>query len=400
MNNSTVFPDIRNFIARYVTQRQENLFARDMSENKKKLASAIQGKSALVIGGAGNIGSSFINELLKFSPARLVVVDSCEYNLARLSRDLRNGFCLYTPEYYKGYPINYHDPLFDQILKNDGPFDIVANFAAHSPEMDEKDVISIHTLLENNVIMAEKLMEKLIWQAPSHFFFVSTDMAINPVNITGASKKIMEEIMLGYSRFYPVTTARFSKVDFSDESLLYGFLQRIMKSQPLLAPSKVKQYLITLCEAGQMCLLACILGENGDKCFPKPEAYEMQSLAEIADKFLHFLGYKPVYCNSENEAREYADSMDPESCDYPVYFSEPDKPRKKPYEEFYAENEKVDWQRFHNLAAIKNAPRKALHLIRQMTSLLEFSLNSEELSKVEIVAILKNFLPELKRARL
>ena len=214
----------------------------------------------LVIGGGGTIGSSFIRELVRFEPRSLVVVDISENYLTELTRDLRSAHGLIVPETYITYPINFGDPVFDKVLAEYGPFDIVANFAAHKHVRSEKDQHSVTALLENNIIKAERLLNKLAVNPPAHFFCVSTDKAANPVNIMGASKKIMEEVIMSYSSLFPITTARFANVAFSNGSLLAGYLERLMKNQPFSSPSDIRRFFVSPQESGQICLMACILG--------------------------------------------------------------------------------------------------------------------------------------------
>lgn len=260
--------NIEQFISSHITFREESFFEQDLANAGDELYSAINNKSVLVIGGGGTIGSSFIRELLRFKPAKLFVVDLSENYLTELTRDLRSTYGLIVPGDYKTYPINFDDPIFYRILAEAGPFDIVANFAAHKHVRSEKDHYSVTALLQNNIIKAVKLLETLAKSPPEHFFCVSTDKAANPVNIMGASKKIMEEVILSYSDRFNITTARFANVAFSNGSLLAGYLDRMMKQQPLSCPSDIRRFFVSPKESGQICLLACVLGKTGNIFFP------------------------------------------------------------------------------------------------------------------------------------
>ncbi|MCH5686552.1 polysaccharide biosynthesis protein [Niabella sp. W65] len=197
----------------------------------------------MVIGGGGTIGSSFIRSIVKYSPEKLVVVDINENGLTELVRDCRSRMDMQLPKDFKTYPVNFNDAVFTKIFKHEGPFDIVANFAAHKHVRSEKDIFSIEAMVDNNVIRAKALLDLLLEFPPKHFFCVSTDKAANPVNVMGASKKLMEEVILAYSEKIKITTARFANVAFSNGSLLAGFIERVLKRQPLACPSDVKRFL-------------------------------------------------------------------------------------------------------------------------------------------------------------
>lgn len=385
--------NLEKFIAKHITKRSESLFRNDLLSNAQRLNEEINGKSVLIIGGAGTIGASYIKALLKYNPSSLIVIDISENGLTELTRDLRSTYDLKVPDVYKTYPVNFGDPVFNRILKNEGPFDIVANFAAHKHVRSEKDAYSITALIENNVLKAEILLNKLLSNPPNHFFCVSTDKAANPANIMGASKKIMEELILAYSRLIPITTARFANVAFSNGSLLYGFLERMMKRQPLTAPSDVKRYFVSPEESGQICLLACMLGESGDIFFPKLEETGMTTFSSIADKFLFEMGLAPIECGSEEEAKMIASEIKDDSKEYPVYYFTSDTSGEKMFEEFYTEDEIVDLNSFASLGVIKNGPRRELDEVLSFTGKLTGELNRKDISKAEIVNTIKDFLP-------
>jgi len=385
--------NVEKFIAQYITKRTESFFKIDIENNHDNLIKAIENKSVMVIGGAGSIGSSFIKALLKYKPKRLFVIDFNENGLTELTRDLRSTFDLFVPEDYKTYPLNFDDPIFDRILEKEGPFDIIANFAAHKHVRSEKDAYSVAALLDNNVLKAEKFLAKLILSPPKHFFGVSSDKSANPVNVLGASKKIMEEMILGYSNYFPVTLARFANVAFSNGSLLDGFVERLAKKQPFSAPMDVKRYFVSPEESGQICLLACILGNTGEIFFPKLDPSQMMTFSDIGTQLLVTLGYTPRYCESEEEAKEFALSLDENSKEYPVYYWNSDTSGEKSYEEFYIEKEDVDFTKYHSLGVVKNAQRRELNEIHHQTNLLQGILNKPNVSKSEIISVLQRLLP-------
>ena len=382
------------FISRYVTERDESLFTDDLTAHASTLKEEIAGKSALVIGGAGTIGSSFIRALLRYEPARLYVVDTNENGLTELTRDLRSRADLRVPEDYKPYPIDFGSPVFQKILANEGPFDIVANFAAHKHVRSEKDQYSIEAMVENNVLKAKHLLELLLAYPPQHFFCVSTDKAANPVNVMGASKKLMEEVILAYSNRLKISTARFANVAFSNGSLLFGFIERMMKGQPLSSPSDVRRYFVSPEESGQLCLLACIVGRSGEIVFPNLLEEQMRTFSSIAEDFLREYGdYLPQYCASEEEARQAAATLAADAREYPVYFFPSNTSGEKQFEEFYTEGEELDRERFQQLGIIKNAPRKSVQDLEVMFAKLNALFQDTHLDKAAIVELMTDFIP-------
>ncbi len=391
--------NLEKFIGEHVTGRGTSMFESDIQANTDKLSERIAGKSALVIGGAGSIGSSFIKSLLRFHPSRLVVVDINENGLTELTRDLRSTEELTVPAQYLTYPINFGDIVFEKMLRKEGPFEIVANFAAHKHVRSEKDQYSIEAMVENNVLKAGRLLELLMENPPEHFFCVSTDKAANPVNVMGASKKLMEEVILAYSKHIPITTARFANVAFSNGSLPAGFLERIMKRQPLSAPSDVKRYFVSPEESGQICLLACILGAPGEIFFPKLDEANMLKFSDIVVSLLHALGYEPHHCQSELDAKAYFNrqsSIVNRQSEYPVYFFESDTSGEKSFEEFYTDVEELDMERFTSLGVITNTPRQELVDIKLMFHRLRSLFDNDTVSKQEIVALMEEFIPNFE----
>ena len=385
---------ISNFIKTKITKRQDSYFQKDIEVNKKLISAEIKGKSLLVIGGAGSIGSAFIHEALKFNPARLYVFDINENGLAELTRDLRSSIEKKVPGEYKTYPINFGNKLFEKILKSVEPFDIIANFAAHKHVRSEKDHYSVSALIENNILYADGLLQLLEKYPPKHFFCVSTDKAANPVNIMGASKSIMEELILSYAAIFPITTARFANVAFSNGSLLDGFFYRMMKQQPLATPTDIRRFFVSPEEAGQICLLSCVLGKSGDIFFPKFNPNEMVSFYDITVDYLKLMGYKMQKCQSENEAKKLAALLNEKSLCYPVYCFRSETSGEKTYEEFYTNKEKLDLNRFTSLGIIENVNSKDRTKVNQFIKKLKITLNQDSLSKESLVKLFNEFLPD------
>lgn len=391
------------FIAQHVTGRSVSLFQADLAANHALLQSRMDGRSVLVIGGAGTIGASFIKALLQFKPRKLYVIDINENGLTELTRDLRSSLGLNMPADYKTYPINFGDAVFAKMLRQEGPFDIVANFAAHKHVRSEKDHYSIEAMIENNVLRTKHLLDLLLKNPPQHFFCVSTDKAANPVNVMGASKKLMEEVLLAYAEKLPIATARFANVAFSNGSLLDGFLQRLMKRQPLSAPLDVQRYFVSPQESGELCLLACLLGEPGDIFFPKLAATQMKTFADIGTALLRALGYAPDFCNFEQEAKEKSRQlkdviyqMPDARPKYPVYYFESDTSGEKPFEEFYTEAETLDFSRFQALGVVRGKPTYDFPTIEKIFEKLEKLFQDQLTDKPSIIALLTEFIPNFQ----
>jgi FlaA1/EpsC-like NDP-sugar epimerase len=389
--------NINQFISTHITEREQSLFSDDIQKNKAKLSQAIDKKSVIVIGGAGTIGSSYIKAILKFKPAKLYVVDLNENGLTELVRDLRSSVGYNIPKDFKTYPIDFSSDIFEKVLVNEGPFHIVANFAAHKHVRSEKDNYSIEAMINNNVIKAKRLLDLLVENPPEHFFCVSTDKAANPVNVMGASKKLMEDVILAYAKKIPITTARFANVAFSNGSLLFGFIERMMKRQPLSSPTDVKRYFVSPEESGQICMLACMLGESGQIFFPKLREDQMKTFSNIGISFLKEFGnYEPEYCKTEQEAREKILNLFLDADKYPVYFFPTDTSGEKKYEEFFVPGEDVDMETFEQLGVIRNIPSKSMEAIDELFEALHKVFGRKRVTKKAIVELIGDFIPNFK----
>lgn len=388
--------NLNKFISDSITMRPTSLFAVDIESNKEQLQKEIKDKSVCVIGGAGTIGSSFIRAILPFKPLKLVVIDLNENGLAELTRDLRSTYGLFMPEEYRAYTLNFADPIFARIFREEMGFDIVANFSAHKHVRSEKDKYSVQALIENNDIKAKKFMDLLCEFPPKHFFCVSTDKAANPVNIMGASKRVMEDMVMAYTSKFKVTTARFANVAFSNGSLPDGWLNRVKKKQPLAAPKDVKRYFVSLDESGQICMLACILGKNGEIFFPKLGENQMLTFSSICDNYVKTIGFEKIECTNDEEAKQVANEISYDSNKYPVVYFNSDTTGEKAYEEFFVPGEKLDMNRFQGIGIIEESEHRTMVDVEYFFAEMEAIFANPSFTKEEVIEAIKRFIPNFE----
>lgn len=388
--------DLSKFISEYVTKRPVSMFYEDIQNNKEELTRKIKDKTVLVIGGAGSIGSSYIKAILPFEPKTLVVVDINENGLAELTRDLRSTKGMFVPEDYIPYPMDFASPTFEKMFRARGGFDIVANFSAHKHVRSEKDIFSVEALIKNNVLHAKRLLDLLAEFPPEEYFCVSTDKAANPVNIMGASKRIMEDVIFAYSDKFPVKTARFANVAFSNGSLPAGCLARLQKLQPISAPSDVKRYFVSPEESGQICMLSCMLGNNREIFFPKLEEEQMMTFDVIATELIKTHGYEVLHCESDDEAIDKAEDLRNGSNKYPVHYSGSNTSGEKSFEEFFTDEETVDMDRLKSLGIVTGKELIDIENVNVLFNELDEAFKSENVSKEKVVAIIANYLPNFE----
>jgi FlaA1/EpsC-like NDP-sugar epimerase len=346
--------------------------------------------SVLIIGGAGTIGSNYIKQILKLNPSYICVVDINENALTELTRDLRSSKLLdYSPEYIT-YPVDLSSDTFNKIF-NSKKWDVVSNFSAHKHVRSEKDKISVEALIKNNVFGAIKLLNFCELNPPKYFFSVSTDKATNPVNVMGASKSLMEKLILSKKNQFRVSTARFANVAFSNGSLLDGFIFRLNKKQPLSCPIDIKRFFVTPEQSGQICLLATFLGESGNIFFPKFDFHKDQIyFKHIAIDFLKENGFEPKLVNSENEAKEF--NFDKYPFHYPIYFFKTNTSGEKTYEEFYNEDENYELNKYDSLGYI-NSPDIKISF-KEVEDDFKSVFNDPNYQKLDIIRIIKKYVPD------
>jgi FlaA1/EpsC-like NDP-sugar epimerase len=333
--------------------RTKELFTDDIKNYNNELKKIVSSSTFLVIGGAGSIGQAVTKEIFKRNPKKLHVVDISENNMVELVRDIRSLYG-YIDGDFQTFALDIGSVEYDAFIKADGKYDYVLNLSALKHVRSEKDPFTLMRMIDTNIFNTDKTLQQSINNGTKKYFCVSTDKAANPVNMMGASKRIMEMFVMRKSQQINVSMARFANVAFSDGSLLHGFNQRIQKNQPIVAPNDIKRYFVTPQESGELCLMSCIFGENRDIFFPKLSAnLNLITFADIAIKYLKNLGYEPYLCKTEDEARELVKRL-PLEGKWPCLFTASDTTGEKDFEEFFTEAETLDMKRFENLGVIKN----------------------------------------------
>jgi len=357
-----------------IIERQNLLFNNDISANESELSERVSQSRFLVIGGAGTIGQAVTREIFKRNPKALHAVDISENNLVELVRDIRSTLG-YIDGDFRTFALDCGRQEFSALLEMEAGYDYVLNLSALKHVRSEKDPFTLMRMIEVNILNTISTLAQAKAFGAKKYFCVSTDKAANPVNMMGASKRIMEMFLMRESAALQISTARFANVAFSDGSLLHGFNQRFAKQQPISAPHDVRRYFVVPQEAGELCLASCILGDNRDIFFPKmSEALQLTKFSDIAVNYLNALGYTPFECETEDEARTRAPELIAQKK-WPVYFFNSDTTGEKSYEEFFTSSETLDMDRFENLGIIKNAldfdPEKLSYFLATITNIRE-----------------------------
>lgn len=375
--------------------RNKELFIDDLEYHEKELTHIVSLSKFLVIGGAGSIGQAVVKEIFKRNPVKLHVVDISENNLVELVRDVRSSFGYITGD-FRTLALDIGSVEYDAFIESDGSYDYVLNLSALKHVRSEKDPFTLMRMIDVNIFNTDKTLQQSINKGVKKYFCVSTDKAANPVNMMGASKRIMEMFLMRRSEEINISTARFANVAFSDGSLLHGFDQRVKKRQPIVAPHDIKRYFVIPKESGELCLMSCIFGENRDIFFPKlSENLHLISFADIAVEYLKELKYKPHLCKNENEARQLIKTL-PEMGKWPCLFSESDTTGEKDFEEFYTTNETLDMNRFINLGIIKNEADFSNDLLQMFSTAIQNMKDQKSWSKRELVDLFVEMIPNFE----
>lgn len=372
--------------------RESEIFEKDISIHDQDLATIVKESTFLVIGAAGSIGQAVTKEIFKRNPKKLHVVDISENNMVELVRDLRSSYGYINGD-FQTFALDIGSVEYDAFIRADGQFDYVLNLSALKHVRSEKDPFTLMRMIDVNIFNTEKTLQQSIEKGTKKYFCVSTDKAANPVNMMGASKRIMEMYLMRKSEQIKISTARFANVAFSDGSLLHGFNQRILKKQPIVAPNDIKRYFVTPKESGELCLMSCIFGENRDIFFPKlDENLNLISFADIAIKYLAEIGYEPFLCNNEEEARDNVEKLIAQKK-WPCLFTGSDTTGEKDFEEFFTSNEVLDMNRFENLGVIKNEVIYENAKLENFTSKIKEMKFNLEWTKEMIVELFHNLIP-------
>ena len=372
--------------------RDKKLFSNDLESKKKELEKIISQSRFLVLGAAGTIGQSVTKEIFKRNPLKLHVVDISENNMVELVRDIRSSFGYIVGD-FKTFALDIGSIEYDTFIKKDGKYDYVLNLSALKHVRSEKDPFTLMRMIDVNIFNTEKTLQQSIDKGVKKYFCVSTDKAADPVNMMGASKRIMEMFLMRKSKEINISTARFANVAFSDGSLLYGFNQRLEKRQPIVAPNDIKRYFVTFQESGELCLMSCIFGENRDIFFPKlSKDLHLISFADIAVKYIKEKGYEPFFCKDEEEARKLIEIL-PQERKWPCLFLSSDTSGEKDFEEFFTENENLDMKRFENLGIIKNEANFNDKHLKEFTDTIWGFKNKKEWSKKQVIELFIKMIP-------
>jgi len=372
--------------------REEKLLEYDIRQHELQLCNIVSTSSFLVLGAAGSVGQAVTKEIFKRKPTKLHAVDISENNMVEMVRDIRSSFG-YIDGDFQTYALDIGSIEYDAFIKADGKYDYVLNLSALKHVRSEKDPFTLMRMIDVNIFNTDKTIRQSIENGTKKYFCVSTDKAANPVNMMGASKRIMEMYLMKRSEDISISTARFANVAFSDGSLLHGFNQRIQKRQPIAAPNDIKRYFVTPQESGELCLMSCIFGNNRDIFFPKlSEALHLISFADIAERYLKQLGYQPHLCESEDEARRLAKIL-PEKGKWPCLFTSSDTSGEKDFEEFFTTNEALDMTRFNNLGVIKNELIYDADKIEAFEQEFNKIRKSQSWNKKQIVSLFHQMIP-------
>lgn len=372
--------------------RTQPLFDRDISEHEPELSNLVASSRFLVIGGAGSIGQAVTREIFKRRPQVLHVVDISENNMVELVRDIRSTLG-YIEGDFRTFTVDCGGREFDALIRAVSGYDYVLNLSALKHVRSEKDPFTLMRMVEVNVLNTVKTIEQAADRGARKYFCVSTDKAANPVNMMGASKRIMEMFLMRASQTLPISTARFANVAFSDGSLLHGFSQRFAKRQPISAPTDVRRYFLTPQESGELCLMSCLLGENRDIFFPKlSKSLDLTRFSDIAVRYLAHLGFEAHECGSEQEARERSTELI-QASKWPCYFFASDTTGEKDFEEFYTNAEMLDMARFQSIGVIQNEARVDADKLDHFTSTIESIRTRPAWDKPEIVDLFNRMIP-------
>ncbi len=373
--------------------RNYPLFKTDIQKNKENIDNAVSRGKFLVLGGAGTVGQAVTYEIFKRNPKLLHVVDISENNLVELVRNLRSSLG-YIKGDFKTFALDCGSNEFHMLMKEYNEYDYILNLSALKHVRSEEDPFTLMRMIDVNILNTIRTIEIAKKMGVKKYFCVSSDKAAGPVNMMGASKRIMEMFLYKFSESIPVSTARFANVAFSDGSLLHSFKRRFEKNQPLAAPLDTLRYFLTSEESGELCLMACILGNNRDNFFPSSKKeLKLISFPKIAQNFLKMHGYEAFLCANEKEARDSVLELK-SNRKWPCYFFESNTTGEKETEDFYTLDEKVDWGRFNDIGVIRNDVGNNSEELDFFLQKIYKLRNSSKWDKKDLVELFKGILEE------
>lgn len=375
--------------------REKELFTEDIRNHQKELERIVSDSRFLVLGGAGSIGQAVCKEIFQRNPKKLHVVDISENNMVELVRDIRSSFG-YIAGDFQTFALDVGSIEYDAFFEADGAYDYVLNLSALKHVRSEKDPYTLMRMIDVNILNTDKTIQQSIEKGVNKYFCVSTDKAANPVNMMGASKRIMEMFVNKRSQDIKVSMARFANVAFSDGSLLHGFDQRIKKRQPIVAPSDIKRYFVIPKESGELCLMSCIFGENRDIFFPKlNENLHLITFSEIAEKYLKGKGLEPIMCDTEDEARAMISKLDLNK-QWPCLFTYSDTTGEKDFEEFFTDNEILNMESFENIGVIRNKLDFNSEALQIFEKTIDVYKAKNSWTKEELVNLIHMMIPDFR----
>jgi UDP-N-acetylglucosamine 4,6-dehydratase len=379
-------------IDRIATGRIKSILVHDIQKYEIQLQQEIIQSKFLVLGGAGSIGQAVVREIFKRNPKSIHILDISENNLVELTRDIRSSFG-YIDGDFKTAVVDIGSEVFPYYIAKHGPFDYVLNFTAMKHVRSEKDMFSLARLIKSNIFNTIKSCELAIQHGAKKYFCVSTDKASNPVNLMGASKRIMELYLARYANKISISTARFANVAFSDGSLPTSFKNRLEKYQPLVAPNDIERYFVSHEEAGELCLLSCILGNSLEIFFPKLDPLlTKKRFDQIAVDFLKTKNLVPYLCKDEVDARLSMKAVDLTQS-WPCLFTESDTTGEKSLEEFYTNDDVLNIEQFDGVGIINCKTDFDVNLLSWFENKYQEELNVVGLPKEEVVRDFMKLMP-------
>ena len=380
MYHEEIFPETKQFLQK------------DIKSFEKKINKIIQKSSFLILGAAGSIGRSVTVEIFKKNPKKLHLIDINDNNFIELVRTLRSKVGYISGE-FKTFSIDINSKNFLKFISQNSKYDYVLNFSAMKHIRSEKDIYSLMRMIEVNISNTILLTEIFSKNKVKKFFSVSSDKAVNPKSIMGASKRYMELIMLESSKKVKISSARFANVSFSDGSLLDGFNKRYEKSEPFSAPNNIKRYFISHQQAANICLISCLFGKNREIFFPKIPVNKMHFFSDIAKKFLKIKGYKILNCRSENQARKSIKYINKKK--WPCYFFNSSTEGEKEYEEFYYNYETKYLNLYKDLGVVKYRNNQNYNFIKPFKKFYKSMILSKKFNRDQIINFIQKHIKDL-----